>query len=211
MSSRSSALQDAQSGPRTGALLAVEGLTITYRSEHGRQVAVRDVSFTLFPREAYGLVGESGSGKSTIALAIMRYLSTNGRVSSGRILFDGQDLLRLPTGDLQRLRGNRIAMVYQDPGAALNPAMTVGDQVAEVLESHKGLGRDAARAATVEIFEHVRMPGAADVARRYPHQLSGGMQQRAIIAMALATNPSLLILDEPTTASMPPSKPPCLT
>ncbi len=184
----------------TGAppLFSVEDLTVTYRGET-RQTAVAGVSFSLNPRDAFGLVGESGSGKSTIALAIMRYLPANGRVASGRIVFDGQDLLDLSTGDLQRLRGNRIAMVYQDPGAALNPSMTVGEQVAEVFAVHGGLDRERALAAAVEVFERVRMPGAADVAMRYPHQLSGGMQQRVVIAMALATNPSLLILDEPTT------------
>ena len=179
-------------------LLAVEDLTVTYRGET-RQTAVDRVSFALNPREAYGLVGESGSGKSTIAFALMRYLPRNGRVASGRVVFDGQDLLVLPTRELQRLRGNRIAMVYQDPGAALNPSMTVGEQVAEVFTAHDGLDRDQALAAAVEVFERVRMPGAEDVALRYPHQLSGGMQQRVVIAMALASNPSLLILDEPTT------------
>ena len=179
-------------------IFAVEDLTVTYRAET-RQVAVRDVSFTVNQREAYGLVGESGSGKSTIALAIMRYLPANGRVAAGRIVFDGHDLLTLSGRELQRLRGNRIAMVYQDPGAALNPSMMVGDQVAEVFTAHQGFDRRQAHAAAIEIFERVRMPGAAAVAERYPHQLSGGMQQRAIIAMALASNPSLLILDEPTT------------
>jgi len=199
VSSRSGALQEPPARQSTDPVLAVEGLTITYRGPQGRQSAVRDVSFALHPREAYGLVGESGCGKSTIALAIMRYLPANGRVAAGTICFDGRDLLGMPASELQRLRGNRIAMVYQDPGAALNPSMTVGDQVAEVFEAHKGCSRAQARAAAVQMFEHVRMPGAADVARRFPHQLSGGMQQRAIIAMALATNPSLLILDEPTT------------
>ncbi len=198
MSSQLSTLQEAPARAGAAPLLSVDGLTITYRGEK-RQIAVRDVSFALHAREAYGLVGESGCGKSTIALAIVRYLPANGRVSAGQISFDGRDLLRMSMGDLQRLRGDRIAMVYQDPGAALNPTMTVGDQVAEVFEIHKGCNRTQARMATVEMFERVRMPGAADVARRFPHQLSGGMQQRAIIAMALATNPSLLILDEPTT------------
>lgn len=179
-------------------LFAVEDLTVTYRGET-RQTAVDSVSFALNPREAYGLVGESGSGKSTIALAVMRYLPANGRVAAGRIVFDGRDLLELSTGALQRLRGNRIAMVYQDPGAALNPSITVGEQVAEVFTVHQGLDRAQALAAAVAVFERVRMPGAADVAGRYPHQLSGGMQQRVVIAMALAANPSLLILDEPTT------------
>ncbi|HLL49715.1 MAG TPA: ABC transporter ATP-binding protein, partial [Thermomicrobiales bacterium] len=179
-------------------LFAVENLTITYRGEK-RETAVRDVSFAINAREAYGLVGESGSGKSTIALAAVRYLPANGRVAAGRIMFSGQDILGLSTRELQRLRGNRIAMVYQDPGAALNPTMTVGDQVAEVFTAHQNLDRTQALSAAVEMFERVRMPGAADVAQRYPHQLSGGMQQRVVIAMALADNPSLLILDEPTT------------
>ena len=190
--------RDAVARSRGAALLAVEGLTVTYRAAT-RLTAVRDVSFALKPREAYGLVGESGCGKSTIALSIMRYLPANGRVAAGQILFAGQDLLGLSGSDLQRLRGAQIAMVYQDPGAALNPSMTVGDQVAEVFTAHRAFGRDRARAATETMFESVRMPGAADVAKRYPHQLSGGMQQRAIIAMALAANPALLILDEPTT------------
>ena len=195
---RGSSLARETPAPRAAPLLAVEGLTVTYRGET-RQTAVRDVSFAISPREAYGLVGESGCGKSTIAMAIMRYLPANGRVAAGEIRFDGRELLGLSTRDLQRLRGDRIAMVYQDPGAALNPSMTVGDQVAEVFAVHEGLDRPRARAAAVKMFERVRMPGAADVARHYPHQLSGGMQQRAIIAMALAANPSLLILDEPTT------------
>jgi peptide/nickel transport system ATP-binding protein len=179
-------------------LLAVEDLVVTYRGV-SRQAAVRGVSFSIEPREAYGLVGESGCGKSTIALAIMRYLAANGRVSSGRIVFNGQDVLSLSPRALQRLRGSGIAMVYQDPGAALNPAMTVGQQVAEVFTTHQGMTAELAHVAAVDMFESVRMPGAADVALRYPHQLSGGMQQRVIIAMALAANPSLLILDEPTT------------
>ncbi len=194
----SSPVQTATASSNTSPLLAVDGLTVTYRAAT-RLTAVRDVSFALEPRQAYGLVGESGCGKSTIALSIMRYLPANGRVAAGQIRFNGQALLGLSRGDLQRLRGGRIAMVYQDPGAALNPSMTVGDQVAEVFSAHQGFNRSQAGAATEQIFESVRMPGAADVARRYPHQLSGGMQQRAIIAMALAANPSLLILDEPTT------------
>ncbi len=180
-------------------LLAVENVTISYRGEDGRRDAVRDVSLSVHPREAYGLVGESGCGKSTLAYAVMRHLPANGRVASGHILFEGRDVLTMPERELRRLRGDRISMVYQDPGAALNPAMTVGDQVAEVYHVHADMGSSRARRAAVEMLDRVRMPGAAAVAARYPHQLSGGMQQRAIIAMALATNPALLILDEPTT------------
>ena len=179
-------------------LLSVEDLVVTYRGKV-RQTAVRGVSFTINAGEAYGLVGESGCGKSTIALAIMRYLATNGRVASGRITFAGEDVLALSPRMLQEVRGNGIAMVYQDPGAALNPAMTVGKQVAEVFTTHRNMNEHQGLAAAIEMLKSVRMPGAADVAQRYPHQLSGGMQQRVIIAMALAANPSLLILDEPTT------------
>jgi peptide/nickel transport system ATP-binding protein len=182
----------------TEPLLAIEDLVITYRGET-RMTAVRGVSLSIAPREAYGLVGESGCGKSTIALAIMRYLPVNGRVASGRIRFEGQNLLELSPSALQNLRGHQIAMVYQDAGAALNPTMTVGEQVAEVFIAHAGMAQDQAMAATIELFEKVRMPGAENVAQLYPHQLSGGMQQRAVIAMALAGRPSLLILDEPTT------------
>ena len=179
-------------------LLAVEDLVVTYRLEH-RETAVRGVSFDINPGEAYGLVGESGCGKSTIAFAITRYLAANGRVASGRIVFEGRDVLQLSRQELQRLRGNGIAMVYQDPGAALNPSMTVSEQIAEVFAAHRGMDARSARAAAIGMLESVRMPGADDVARRYPHQLSGGMQQRVVIAIALAANPSLLILDEPTT------------
>ena len=194
------AVEDARAEIAEGApLLSLEDVTITYRGADGRRDAVRNVSLAIRPREAYGVVGESGSGKSTLAYAAIRYLPANGRVSNGRILFEGRDVLALSRRELQRVRGGRIAMVYQDPGAALNPAMTVGEQVAEVYRVHGGLGTAGARRAAVEMLDRVRMPGAAAVAARYPHQLSGGMQQRAIIAMALATNPALLILDEPTT------------
>src|SRR4051812_37171817 len=199
MSTAASAPLDAPRHRDAPPVLDVKGLTITYRRSQGRQAAVRDVSFAINAREAYGLVGESGSGKSTIAFATLRHLPANGRVAAGQILFDGKDLLRLSGHELQRLRGERIAMVYQDPGAALNPAMRIGDQIAEVYQIHKGLGRTQARAAAVEMLDRVCMPGVAEVAERFPHQLSGGMQQRTVLAMALATNPSLLILDEPTT------------
>lgn len=179
-------------------LLKVENLVVTYRAET-RQTAVRGVSFSINRGQTYGLVGESGCGKSTIAFAIMRYLAANGRVASGRIIFEDHDILGMSQQELQRLRGNCIAMVYQDPGTALNPAMTVGDQIAEVFTAHQDMNRHQAHAAAVKMLESVRMPGAEDVAQRYPHQLSGGMQQRVVIAIALAGNPSLLILDEPTT------------
>jgi peptide/nickel transport system ATP-binding protein len=160
---------------------------------------LRDVSFRIGRGESYGLVGESGSGKSTMALALMRYLPRNGRVRSGAITIDGRDALALGSSDLRRLRAETVSMVYQEPGRALNPSLRVGRQVAEVYEI-AGLDRAAAMERSEEILNRVRISDPAGVMRRYPHQLSGGMLQRVVIAMALASEPSLLVLDEPTTA-----------
>jgi peptide/nickel transport system ATP-binding protein len=179
--------------------LAVENVEVSYRVR-GRDIRVlRDVSFHVERGESYGLVGESGSGKSTMALAIVRYLARNGRVSRGRIEIDGRDVLGLNGGQLRELRAHRVSMVYQEPGRALNPTIRVGRQVAEVFEI-AGLPRAQALDRAREMLEKVRIADAAAVMNRYPHQLSGGMLQRVVIAMALATEPSLLILDEPTTA-----------
>ena len=179
--------------------LSVEGIDITYRVRSRELVTVRDVSFRIARGESYGLVGESGSGKSTIALAVVRYLARNGRVSKGRIAIDGQDVLGMSGGDLRRLRQSTVSMVYQEPGKALNPTIRVGRQVAEVFEL-AGCKRAEALDRSREMLERVRISDPAGVMNRYPHQLSGGMLQRVVIAMALAAEPSLLILDEPTTA-----------
>jgi peptide/nickel transport system ATP-binding protein len=173
--------------------LDVADLSIAY----GPVRAVRDVSFSIAPGEAYGLIGESGSGKTSIAYALMRHL--RGTVAAQRMTLRGQDLLDLSARDLTRLRGRRIAMVYQDPMSALNPVLRVGEQVAEVLRRHRGMAAAAAWQRTVALFAQVHLPDPAGIARRYPHQLSGGQQQRVVIAMAIACEPDLLIMDEPTT------------
>ena len=183
---------------RTDAL-AVEHLEVAYRVRGLNLAVLRDVSFRIGRGESYGLVGESGSGKSTVALAVARYLARNGSVSGGRIAVDGRDVLALDREELRRLRASTVSMVYQEPGKALNPTIRVGRQVAEVFEI-AGLPRPEAMARAEQMLAKVRISDPVGVMRRYPHQLSGGMLQRAVIAMALAAEPSLLILDEPTTA-----------
>ncbi len=179
--------------------LTVENVDITYRVRGRNLVTVHDVSFRIGRGESYGLVGESGSGKSTVALAVVRYLARNGRVSQGRIAVDGRDVLALNAGELRKLRQSTVSMVYQEPGRALNPTIRVGRQVAEVFEI-AGVKHAEALERSREMLEKVRISDPAGVMRRYPHQLSGGMLQRVVVAMALAAEPSLLILDEPTTA-----------
>jgi peptide/nickel transport system ATP-binding protein len=188
-------------GPGTAApdALSVEGVDITYRVRGRNLTTVRDVSFRIARGESYGLVGESGSGKSTIALAVVRYLARNGRVSKGSIAIDGRDVLAMGAGELRKLRQNTVSMVYQEPGRALNPTLRIGRQVAEVFEL-AGTARPQSLERAEEMLEKVRISDPAGVMHRYPHQLSGGMLQRVVIAMALAAEPSLLILDEPTTA-----------
>ena len=181
-------------------LLIVERLTTTVRIGGREVAAVNDVSFTVGRGETLGLVGESGSGKSLTALSIMRLVEPPGRVSSGRILFEGRDLLALPEGEMRAVRGARIGLVFQEPTSALNPVRRIGDQVAETLVVHgRADWRDARRRA-VDLLDAVSIPEPARRAHDYPHQLSGGLRQRALIAMALACRPSLLIADEPTTA-----------
>jgi peptide/nickel transport system ATP-binding protein len=177
----------------------IEHLTISYRRRRRLLRVIDDVSLQIHPGEAYGLVGESGCGKTTVAMALMRYLPSNAVVEGGRINFDDKDLLRLSDSALRRLRGNRMAMVYQDPGSALNPSMRIGSQIAEVFRYHRGMGKQEAEEAAAGMLEKVQISDPAGVLQRYPHELSGGQQQRIMFAMALATDPALLVLDEPTT------------
>jgi peptide/nickel transport system ATP-binding protein len=179
--------------------LTVRNVDVSYRVRGRDTLILRDVSFRIGRGESYGLLGESGCGKSTMALAVIRYLARNGRVSAGQIAIDGRDVLGMRGSELRRLRAEVVSMVYQEPGRALNPTIRVGRQVAEVFEIG-GASRSDATERAQQMLTRVRIPDAEDVMRRYPHQLSGGMLQRTVIAMALAAKPSLLILDEPTTA-----------
>jgi peptide/nickel transport system ATP-binding protein len=185
--------------PRGPALLEFHDVRISYILRAGELNVVPGLSFTLARGEALGLVGESGCGKSTVALAIMRYLGPAGRVMSGQILFEGRDLATLGDADLCRIRGRRVAMIYQDPMASLNPVMTVGRQLMEVPMIHEGVGEAEARRRALRMLAEVKLPDAEAVLGRFPHQLSGGQQQRIVIAMALIAEPALLIMDEPTT------------
>jgi len=178
--------------------LELRNLSVAYRTQGVEQLVLRDVSFAIAPGETYGLVGESGCGKSTAAFAALRALARNGFIRSGRVLVAGQDVTDLDPAGLRQLRLTKVSMVYQDPGRALNPSMTVGQQIAEVYEA-VGVRRKDALERAEAMLAKVRIPGTARVMTAFPHQLSGGMQQRVVIAMALAKNPKLLVLDEPTT------------
>jgi oligopeptide transport system ATP-binding protein len=182
-------------------LLDVRDLTTYFFTSAGVVRAVDGVSFSLAQGEAIGLVGESGCGKSVSALSIMRLVpSPPGRTVSGQVLFDGRDLLQLSEAELRRVRGAEIAMVFQDPMTSLNPVLPIGLQLVEALEFHRGMTRDAARRRAVELLDLVGIPAARRRIDDYPHQFSGGMRQRVMIAMAISCEPKLLIADEPTTA-----------
>lgn len=181
-------------------LLEVKNLKTYFYTEDGVVRAVDGVNFEVYPGEVLGLVGESGCGKSVTSLSIMRLISKPGRVDAGEILLDGENLLDLPEEEMIKVRGNRISMIFQQPQTALNPVFKVGDQLAEVLNVHQDLGKEAGWKRAVQLLKMVGVPDPERRAEAYPHELSGGMAQRVMIAMALACVPELLIADEPTTA-----------
>jgi ABC-type dipeptide/oligopeptide/nickel transport system ATPase component len=181
-------------------LLQVERLTVRFETRGAPVVAVDDVSFSISRGETLGLVGESGSGKSVTAFAILRLVQPPGRIVHGRVLLDGRDLLGLSEREMRAVRGAGISLIFQEPMTALNPVMTVGSQVAEALTVHGKASRAEGRARAVELLDAVHIPDAARRVNDYPHQLSGGMRQRVMIAIALACRPPLVIADEPTTA-----------
>lgn len=182
-----------------GPLLAVRDLTVTFPTSRGPAQAVGGISYDIHPHKTLGVVGESGCGKSMTSLAVMGLVPTPGKVG-GEILFEGRDLMRQSEEEWRTMRGNRMAMIFQEPMTALNPVIRAGEQIAEGLILHQGLDRKAAAERAVELLDQVGIPSPRERAENFPHQLSGGMRQRVMIAMALACRPSLLIADEPTTA-----------
>lgn len=189
-----------QSSNNKKPFLEVKGLKTYFFTEDGVVKAVDGVDFLVYPGEVMGLVGESGCGKSVTSLSVMRLISRPGEIVQGAIILDGQDMLELTEDEMMQIRGNRISMIFQQPQTALNPVFQVGDQIAEVLNVHQSLGKELGRKRAVELLRMVGIPEPERRAAAYPHELSGGMAQRVMIAMALACAPELLIADEPTTA-----------
>jgi peptide/nickel transport system ATP-binding protein len=182
-------------------LLDVRNLSVEFDTRRGVAHVLQSVSFTLGRGDTLGVVGESGCGKSMTALAVMRLIPTPpGRITAGTVRFEGQDLLTLPDAQMRAVRGNRVSMIFQEPMTSLNPVFTVGEQIAEAVRLHQGLDRRAAHERAVQMLESVGIPAARRRVDEYPHQFSGGMRQRVMIAMALACDPAVLIADEPTTA-----------
>ena len=180
-------------------LLRVEDLTVRFRRRNIDVAAVNGVSFALARGETLTILGESGSGKSVSLKALMGLLPDYAQ-TAGEVWLDGKDILTLPPSDLSKLRGSAISMIFQEPMAALDPVYTIGDQIAETIVQHEGVGRSAAMQRALDLLDHVKIPSAARRLKNYPHELSGGMRQRAMIALALACSPSVLLADEPTTA-----------
>lgn len=186
---------------KEGKLLAIKDLVVQFRTENGVLKALDGVNLEIYRGETLGVVGESGSGKSVTALSIMRLLAKPaGQIQSGSILFEGQDLVNMSERELRKLRGNRISMIFQEPMTSLNPVFTVGDQIMEAIRLHQGLNKKDALKKAIEMLDLVGISSAKDRVHNYPHQMSGGMRQRVMIAMALSCKPDLLIADEPTTA-----------
>jgi oligopeptide/dipeptide ABC transporter ATP-binding protein len=181
-------------------LLDVQNVSIGYGGDLGAVVAVHNATFSLLPGEVLGVVGESGSGKSTLGLALLRLLPWPGRVMSGKAIFGKQDLFALSNDEMRKLRGDRLAMVFQNPMTSLNPTEKIGDQLAEILSTHRAMTRTELRDRCTELLELVGVPSPRQRLSNYPHEFSGGMRQRVLIALAIALQPSLLVADEPTTA-----------
>lgn len=181
-------------------LIKIEDLRTYFYTEDGVVPAVDGVSFSIEAGKTLGLVGESGCGKSVTSLSIMRLIPPPGKITGGKIIFEGTNLLELPENEMRKIRGNKISMIFQEPMTSLNPVFTVGNQIAEAIQLHQGLDKNSAMEKAIEMMRLVGIPSPELRAKDYPHQLSGGMRQRIMIAMALACNPKLLIADEPTTA-----------
>ena len=190
----------AQAAPPAGALLAVRDLVVAFPGDAGEVRAVDGISYAIEPGASLGVVGESGCGKTVAALALLRLVPPPGRIVGGEIRFEGADLLAASALRMQAVRGDRMAMIFQEPMTALNPVFSIGDQIAEALTSHRDLAYKAAWRRAVELLDQVGIPAASARAHDYPHAMSGGQRQRVMIAMALACRPALLIADEPTTA-----------